>query len=393
MIAAIALAVLPKVVAIEEPSADIVTLQAIVRIPELSPRYRLGLRAVCDLLLSGTEEYSATTLRRYLNQTGSEPTVQFLPGCIRIGITLPSEQFRTGISMMDSLLRRASFEQSAIAAWRPNVSVRDYWEATLVGSLPNVKDLRLGDIRDSYVRYFRPENTIVSVAGKLEPGAAERIAERFSDWNPPRPRPPSLDLNRELPLFATDFDVNTIELRSLELDPGAAGFPTDLLAAYALSVGKGSSLHRVARETLHWSYRQEGVLWPSPKGFRFRMILARQERDFDVAGATKLRDLMTGDIEKWTESDLQRAKAIARLGMVHGIGPQPWRLSTSRPLDESLQERAAMAGYWFGLTGTKWNPSAICDHMSKVDLVGLKDSARKLLDGASVQVVLGRGSG
>lgn len=392
MIAALALSVLPKVIAIEDESADIVTLQAVVRIPELTPRYRLGLRAVCDLLMAGTEEYSATTLRRYLNQTGSEPTIQFLPGCIRIGLTLPGDQFRTGVSMLDSLLRRASFEPAAVASWSPKTTIKDYWEATLLGSLPNVKDLRTGDIRDSYLRYFRPENTTIAVAGKLEPGAVERISERFSDWNPPRPRPPALDLNREQPLFATEFNVNTVELRSIELEPAAAGFPTDLLAAYALSVGKGSSFHRIARETLHWSYRQEGVLWPSPKGFRFRMILARQERDFDVSGATKLRELMVADIDRWADVDLQRAQSIAKLGMVHGIGPQPWRLSTSRPLDDSLQERAAMAAYWFALTGTNWNPAAVCDRMARVDLTSLKEAARKLLDQASVQVVLGRGS-
>lgn len=393
MISALALAALPRVIALEEPSVDEVTLQAIVRLPDLTPRYKLGLRAVCDLLLSGTEEYSASTLRRYLNQTGSEPMVQLLPGCIRIGITLPSDQAKTGISMMDSLLRRGAFEQNTVAAWSPKSYVRDYWEATLQGSLPNVKDLRFGDVRDAYIRYFRPENTTVAIAGKLEPGLSERLAERLSDWNPPRPRPPALDLNREVPLFATDFDVSTVELRSSELDPASAGFPTDVLAVYALSAGKGSSLHRIARETLRWSYRQEGVLWPSPKGFRFRMILARQDRNFDVSGASKLRELMLGDVDKWTEEELRRALSVARLGLLHGVGHQPWRLSSNKPIDDSIQERAAISAYWMALTGSSWNPDTLCDRMAKVDLAALKEAARTLLDQASVQVVLGRGSG
>jgi hypothetical protein len=194
-------------------------------------------------------------------------------------------------------------------------------------------------------------------------------------------------------MFATEFNVNTVELRSLEIDPASAGFPTEVLAVYALSVGKGSSLHRVARDTLHWSYRQEGILWPSSKGFRFRMIMARQERDFDVAGATKLRELIAADVEKWTDADLQRAMAVAKLGLMHGIGQQPWRMSLAGPLDGSLQERAAISALWIGMTGSPWNPGALCDRMSKVDIVSLKEAAGRLVDQATVQVVLGRGSG
>jgi hypothetical protein len=153
-----------------------------------------------------------------------------------------------------------------------------------------------------------------------------------------------------------------------------------LLAVYALGVGKGSAVFRVLREREGWSYRQEAFLWPTPKGFRTRLLMATDLPNDDWPKA--MRAALRADVEGWTDADLKRATGLAKAQMVRGIGPDPFYLTPKGPAGETPAGQAFETAYWHGKAGRALDEARLASQFELVRLDELKETALDMLDRA-----------
>jgi hypothetical protein len=381
------------VLSFPEPSSDRVTFQVCVELPPLSPRDEAAMQAVADNLFEGTEEYSRPQLMSWGRQMGTEPRSELLPGFLRIGMSFPADQVGVGISMIDSVLRRAQFPEDQLKSWssKPKAALDDYWGTALWPTRSKVRDLRLSDVMAAYRRYIRPETTRIAMAGQFAPADVAKLESRLEDWLAPRvPRPPT-DFNTSAPLLKSDAKVSTVELRLPEFSLEDASFPTKLLAAFALGAGKDASLFRVSREQLRLSYRQEAVLWPTGRGLQVRLISALQMAEWDPEVSKKLKEALLKDVGTWDRSVRDRALGMARASWKLRVGPNPLYLSTRAPLDASLEDRTFLRTFWLMKSGADWNADRLLERMNAVSADELKTEAQRMLEGSLSHAILAQG--
>ncbi len=383
----------PMVLQYPDASMDRATIQVVIKLPELGPREEMAVRAVSDLMMESTAEYSKPQIMRWGGQCGFRPTVELMPGFVQMSISVPPEQVGIGISIVDSVLRRPTFSDQALNGWKVSsqTSATDYWQTALWPQTLKVSDLRKSDLSDAFVRYFRPENVTIAIGGNFPPDSPDKLVARFEGWVMPRPVAIPLDLNRTKNALSNTTPTSTIEISGQEIRLADADFASRLLAIFALGVGKGSTLFQVPRETMGITYRQELLLWPTPKGFRTRMILATTNSEFSPTTGNEIRDTMLLSISTWTESHRSRALGAAEGLLIYGNGVSPFAITGQATIGESLERETLMRAYWFATSGKEWNPKSYFDIMKLVDLATLKESAHSLLEKSEVKVILGLG--
>jgi hypothetical protein len=296
-----------------------------------------------------------------------------------------------GISLIDSILRRPLFPEQTLNEWKlKNQTLStNYWQVALWPQTPKVSDLRKTDLRDAFIRYFRPENTFIALGGNFPVEIPDKLQARFSDWIMPRAVPAPTDLNRWKNTLSNSTATSTVEFFGKEIRLADADFPSRLLAVFALGVGKGSTLFQVPRESLALSYRQELLLWPTVKGFRTRMIMAFSNPDFVPQQAEEIRSEMLKSVNSWTEADRVRAIGAAEGLFVYGIGVSPFAVTGQTTMGESLERDTFLRAFWFSKSGKDWNPFSYFDTLRLVDLPTLKETANDLLGKSEAKVILG----
>lgn len=382
---------LPTLLGTPDPDSSVVTIQAAIRLPSLSPREEAAVRCVVDTMLKGTEEYSSVQLRNWGSQTGVPPRVELMQGFVRVGFSVPRDQVSTGISMVESLLRRASLAEADLREWigRRPVEDDDFWGVALWPSQSKVRDLRLTDVPDAYRRYFRPENTVIALGGAFRESDVQALKGRYEMGSATRVRPLASDFSTVRPVLKNDTAITTVEWRFPEFSLQAPDASAKLLAGFALGVGKDASAFRVLREQLRLSYRQEAVLWSVPMGFRWRLMLARSGGVLPPETMQSTMDALKADVETWTDDTLRRAKGSLRAAWVYSVGPNPLYLSPRGPLSGSLEDRTFLKAFWQLKTGAPWDPETISAQTEKVTLDELKKAASEMLTGAMNQTIVG----
>ena len=146
-------------------------------------------------------------------------------------------------------------------------------------------------------------------------------------------------------------------------------------------------MHRVLRDQLGLSYRQEAVVWPSKKGWTPRFIFARTGNDILVGGTA--REALVKDVETWDESTLSRARAMA-ISSMEGSNPlSPLWIGLNGAMGADLEDRCAWAGITTMMSGSTIEQVTVTGLLSAVTLDELKAAAKKMLDGAMVGAIPG----
>jgi len=245
-------------------------------------------------------------------------------------------------------------------------------------------------VRDLAKRAIQPDRVIISVAGGFPVGDGVRqIQSAFGDWKPSKVSAPRSDKTL-LPLLARKSEVTTIELRAPAVAPADAAYAQTLLAAFALGVGKQSSMTRVLREAQGWSYRQEAVLWPTGKGWQPRLIVAMKLPQEDVEIAERVRKVLLEDVETWTEEHRSRALAMAEAALTRRLEVSPFWGGPAGPVALDVADRAFWTGYGALLGSPGFGPGETLEAMKPVTLDELKSRAKSLLETATPAVILGR---
>lgn len=391
LLTATAVVSITPIVEVVEPNADSIVLQAVAELPELGEREMAQARILADVLPEGTEDYSAATIRRFSSLAGKRLTCTAMPDHIGIKLTVPRGQLATGVSLLDSIIRRASLPEEAIAASLRHVpsQFRSYWWEALNPWKPEFSRITREQVMTLYYRAFQPDRLAIAVGGAISPGEAiVAWGKRFEGWKGPR-----LPTYRASPPAKAQItrlrNVTTIDIAGPPFSGNEAMVPQRLLAAIALGSGKGSTAFRIWRDSMGLSYRQEAVVWPDPKGFRLRLIAAMLPISQPDQLTARMRTSIGEDIAKWNFETLERANGMAEGILLHGAPVSPLYLSSEHPIGDSLDDRTFMAAYWLMKTGTNFDARRILTSMRAASLEDIQKVARELVENATTVIVQG----
>lgn len=386
MLAALAWTALqaPRVVETIVPGAGMVCLQAIAPLPIMGPGELATAKVLARVLPLSTQDYTPGQLLAYALQGGDRMRCTLTPDSIRVTITVPKGQTAIGAALLESAVRRPSLEDGEIQRALEEMPFErvEPWTQGLAVGVSDPRGVRAASVRELRARLFRPDSVFLSVAGEFEPGEARHALEsRLSGWQPdpfPRPLPdappiePWKDYRGPVHLLAwagTPFSSRDVSL------------PQRLLAVCGLGVGKGALLHRVVRESLGLSYRQEAMLRPDPAGFAPRLMIAHQGA-WSVEKFDEIQAALLAAVAAWTEKDRLRAVGIARAELRGGVPLSMLSLDADGPPTPDLRGRAFLAGYWPMKTGLPYDPGRLLDGMEAVRLNEMKEAAASMIQTA-----------
>jgi hypothetical protein len=380
MIAFLLLALLApsKVLEFVDPQADRISIQALVRIPDLGAKDLAKLNIIVGAIPKQTLEFSR---REMLEVTdGEPPRCSVTPDVIRLVVDVPPANLKLGLGVMNAMIRDATLNEDNLNAAAQEIAQPDYWAAALNPIvLPSVK-LSPDEAQALYQRVFRPERIQLVVGGKFAPGAAEQgWSSRLSDWAVGREPKGYFDISIPTERTQNPGSVTTIDLVGAPIQPDDAALPARILSLFALGVGKGASLFRVVREKHAWSYRQDAVLSPTREGWIPRLLIACIPTE-DVKDRVKaIKSDLIDDVNAWTPASRDRALGMAEAVFKFHVPYSPLYVLGAAPVGETLDDRTFIAGYWQMKTGKVWDADRLVEAMKQVSLDDLKQQASTIL--------------
>lgn len=383
-----------KVQVIETPrqDANVVVVQAFVKGGPRATEYYAAWRLLGSMLLDGTDVYTRADLIRYGSRAGIAPRVDVYPDFMTVTLVAPEGGLDLAASLMESLLKEPTLDRERFLELAQELahSEPSPWQAALAPYSRPFGSVKHRDVWEAYAWAFRPENVVISVGGRFEPGAAARaFDERMASWTPGR-KPPRFGSGvSSKPLGALTTEAAAYDFSGPPVEP-ADSIARSLLAVAALGVGRGSAMHRVLREREAISYAQEAMLWPTADGLRPRLLLLHAPSRVDPELPAKVIALLRADVGRWEESDRERALAVAEAALDRPDGWQPIPLPVSLVADRRLALQVCWRGYAAMSGGISDDLDSVLESLRRVTLADLQASATDILDRVVPRMVPGR---
>jgi hypothetical protein len=390
MIALLAAAVIQTSPVIEwlDPTASVVSIEAVVKLPSLTQKQFALLRVVCGTLGEETATYSGTQIADIAARTGSRLRATVMEDHIRIGMDVVPADLGTGISMVGAVLKESAIKTDSLKRVSDDLQFRrfSFWRQALDRYAFDPPRYMATDLTDLVSTVFRPENVTLAVGGKLTPGVAtEKWDAVVSSWKPARPV--KLDTSgASKPSGAIDGKESVIEFAGPKFLATSADFSTKLLALTGLGTGKEASLWRIVREKMALSYRQEFVLYPCVEGFQPRLLIAHSGKEDLDKKAEAIKAALLEDVKAWTEDDKRRAIGMAESYLVRGGDMSPLYFAPGRPLSRDLADQVFLQAYWSMKTRTRWNPFQLVGRLGFIELADLKEAAEEMISKAETRI-------
>lgn len=372
-----------------ESAATETSIQALVKLPPMDATDANALEILADVIPQEVEGYSR---RDMLTVTGGVPPRCIVePDHLRFVLSVPPENVKPALSLLDALLRRSRMSDVRIREAILQRNRTSYWGAALRPTEQQLVQVRGQDVLDLYQRIQRPDDIVLAVGGKIIPKQVqEEWEKKLPNWGRPKPWPSNPYRPPTTFRAKNPGGVTTLDLAAPSFGARDAALPTRILALIGLGTGKGSSLFRVARQKLGYSYRQEAVLTPTPDGFEPRLILAMKPTDDEAAKAETLRTALLEDVKGWTEADRLRAAGIAEAVFLRATEWSPLSLLRQGPVPDDLEGRTFLRAYWPMKTQQPWDPGALVDTMRQVSLGDFKEAATQIVAGATPRLQSGK---
>lgn len=370
-------------------AAPIVSYQIVAKVDKSGPRDQAALAVLAEVLPKETEDFTPGRVRLIVFGSGEQARAAAMPDHLRISFSVPKEDKELGFSLLASILRHPRINEENVGKAITSLSHRSVnpWTAALRPRTPSLRKVKLQDVQELAARLLRPENVTIGVGGPVTPAeTAKQWDKRFADWTvPPLGRYPT-DYSTAEKLDPIHGTYNVDVLAGTPFALSDAAFPTRLLMLFALGVGKESALHRIVREKLGLSYRQETVLVPSPTGVEPRILIAQAAGE-ETGIADKAIAALKEDIDTWGPDTKARAMAMAEAVFERGLPWDPIAVGEFGNLSDTLADQTFLRTYWRAKTGGTWNPEQMLDRMKAVTPDDLKDAAKAFLDKARVEIV------
>ena len=381
----------PQIVEIPRADAPFITIQAIVQLGTLDARDKAFARIVNEILLDGTQDFNRDRLLQYSTLAGERMKCTLSDDHFRIQLEMPNGQMLTGAEIMNDVLRNARLEVDDINSAVDRIPFRqsNYWTEALEPWRFPYKRVKQQDVMTFYNQTFVPSAVTIGISGPFKQGEGLAAFQRyFQDWLPPRPARKYLP-EQDLFLDKHSSAVTTVELYGPHFAAAGGNFAAQLLSATALGVGKWSAAHRVWREKLGISYRQEAVITPTPLGFQTHLVLACAPREDEMQLGEDARKALQADVKSWNEDIRARALGIASGYLLDSAPISPLGLDDDRPLSWSLEDETFLQAYWPEKAGKQWNAVALLEDMKGISLEQLKSAAMEFMNNAQVRVIHG----
>ena len=369
-------------------SDSVVSVQAIIRLGAMSPVEEAEARVLCETFRKGTEEYSGEQVLSYGAQGGAPVRFTFMPDHIRISILMPSGGLGVGLDLISALIQRPRLPDDAI---RTEIEVieresPDIWTLAKFPYRLTVKGITPTKVRNFAKYVLRPENIVICIGGAIQPGEGESsVRSHFSQWKLGIPGNKQDSQGEIIRIDTSKFRPAIYNFIAKDESPEPRSVLTKLVALTQIGFGKQSSLFRIVREKLGISYQQDAFLWPSPTGFKARFIFFTTQK----VSEADIRTALLGDINIWTESDLERARRLLIASFEGAIpfGPM-WITRTGQP-SNSLEDQTFLRGYWLMKFGQTYSLETNTSEIEKVTLPSIKKIAADIVTNSKLTMTVG----
>lgn len=204
------------VLVVENPVADIVAARIFIRAGSIqeAPEHAGLSHLVSAVLTKGTEYLSAHEIAERVESVGASLSADAATDYFLLSLKTISADFADILTLAGELLRSPSFPEAEVELERRLTlqAIRSQQEQPLtvgldqlrqamypthpyahstLGTEATVAQLTQADLQRYHQTYFRPDNIVISLAGRVDPAAAIALINQvFGDWQaPPVPLP------------------------------------------------------------------------------------------------------------------------------------------------------------------------------------------------------------
>ncbi|WP_309235974.1 pitrilysin family protein [Planktothrix sp. FACHB-1365] len=204
----------------ENPAADIIATRLFLRTgSRWEPQEKSGLsHLLATVLTKGTNQLSSLEIAEQIESVGAKLNADTSTDYFLISLKTVASDFQDILSLTGQLLRFPSFSEDEIELER-RITIQGIrsqreqpfsvafeqlrhqmyqhhpYALSTLGTETSVSQLSRDDLQDFHQTYFRPDNLIISIAGRITPeAAAEQIERVFGDWIAPQTPLPTLSL-------------------------------------------------------------------------------------------------------------------------------------------------------------------------------------------------------
>ncbi len=204
----------------ENPAADIIAARIFIRAGSRweSPQQAGLSHLVSAVLTKGTEQRSSLDIAEQVESVGASLSTDAAPDYFLLSLKTVSADFPAMLQLAAELLRSPSFPQSEIDLERRLTiqAIRSQQEQPFaiafdqlrqimyrahpyalsgLGTEASISQLERADLQRYHQTYFRPDNMVISLSGRIQPEAAIALVKTaFGDWQAPPTPLPSLNL-------------------------------------------------------------------------------------------------------------------------------------------------------------------------------------------------------
>lgn len=227
---------------------------------------------------------------------------------------------------------------------------------TILGSNESIRSMERSKIIDYFNQYYRPCNTVISVAGKIKhEEVVEQLSKYFLHWHDPCPGDLSL---QQKPIPQANVKITERDTEQVQICLGAPGLPQGHSYTYVLLVlnnilggGLSSRLFQSVREerglaysiySYHTTYMDSGLFTvyagTSPNRFQEVVeLIAHEISKLKNEGITeeelsKTKEQIRGSLLLSMESVSNRMSRLGRTELCHG------RVITAQEVVDKIKE-------------------------------------------------------
>jgi predicted Zn-dependent peptidase len=176
--------------------------------PVLDPPELAGLASLnCEMMSRGAGERNSRQFLQSLENLGCETSEMVAHLHTGFGASMLSDYLLPSLELLADQIRRPHFPEEQLEIAKQVVKqdifsleddpprrvmlelqhhfLPDPWGRSTLGTPATIDRIEIDDIRRQHRRYFQPDGTILSIAGKLNWEAVrDKVEELFTDWKP-----------------------------------------------------------------------------------------------------------------------------------------------------------------------------------------------------------------
>ncbi len=198
------------VIAVENSAADIIASRIFIRAgSQWEPREKAGLsHLLSSVITKGTENLSSLEIAERIESVGANLSADASTDYFLLSLKTVSSDWPEMLQLAGEILRSPSFPEAEVELER-HLTIQDIrsqkeqpftiafeqlrqamyqdhpYALSVLGTEATVSSLSRADLEQYHKTYFRPDNIVISLAGRVKPeDAFEQIERVFGDWRP-----------------------------------------------------------------------------------------------------------------------------------------------------------------------------------------------------------------